>query len=110
MVCGRFGWWAVVGGLDSLADDVGFGDPGALGVWEDDGDGVASRFEDMHEVVDVGTGLGRWWAVVVDDLEMCVSDVGVRTNVGDLRFRGLLEEEELDSLGYALSRIYDFSE
>lgn len=51
--------------LDSLADDVRFSDPGALGVWKDDGDGVACGLEVVYEGVHVGRGLVGGRAVVV---------------------------------------------
>ena len=52
-----------VGGLYGFSDEVCFADPGALGVREDDGDGVARGLEGGDEGVDVGGGLvggGAW--------------------------------------------------
>ena len=43
-----------IGWLDGLSDDVGFADPGALRVWQDDGDDVAGFLEGFYEGVDVG--------------------------------------------------------
>lgn len=40
--------------LDILADYVGFADPGALGVRDDDGDGVSVLLESLDEGEDVG--------------------------------------------------------
>jgi hypothetical protein len=77
VVVERCGCRAVVRGLDGLADYVGFGDPGALGVREDDGDGVAGGLQHADKVVDVRTGLGGGRPVVVDHLGD-VSDVGAR--------------------------------
>ena len=61
----RRGRRAVVRRSDGFADHVGFADPGALDVGEDDGDGVAARLESVDEGEDVGGGLGAWRAVVV---------------------------------------------
>lgn len=44
----------VVSRLDILADYMGFADPGALGVGDDDGDGVAVLLESLDEGEDVG--------------------------------------------------------
>ena len=47
--------WGCAGGgpvglsADFLADDVRFAYPGALHVWQDDGDGVAGFFEVLDE-------------------------------------------------------------
>ena len=38
-------------------------------MWEDDGDGMASRLEGVDEGVDVGRRMIRWWTVVVGDLD-----------------------------------------
>lgn len=46
--------WAVVRGLDGLADYMCFCDPGPLGMWEDYRDGVGVGLEGFDEVVDVG--------------------------------------------------------
>jgi hypothetical protein len=43
--------------LYSLADDVCFSDPGALGVREDDGNDVPGCLEGLHEGLHVGGGL-----------------------------------------------------
>lgn len=56
---------AEVGWFHSLADDVGFADPGALRVREADGDGVACRLEAGDERVDVRGGLVRGRPIVV---------------------------------------------
>lgn len=45
-----------------------FTDPGALGVWEDDGDGDAGGLELVDEGVDVGGGELGGGAVVVYNL------------------------------------------
>lgn len=58
---------AVVEGFDGLADHVGFADPGALGVREADGDGVAAGLELADEGVHVGGGVRRRGPVIVDD-------------------------------------------
>jgi hypothetical protein len=50
---------------------VGFADPGALGVGEDDGDGVAAGLERRDEGVDVGGGLVGGGSVVVCYLGVC---------------------------------------
>jgi hypothetical protein len=55
---GGFGGGPVEGGADVLADDVGFADPGTLGVRDDDGDGVAGCGEGLDEGEDVGGRLG----------------------------------------------------
>jgi hypothetical protein len=68
VVAERCGCRAVVRRLDGLADDVGFGDPGALDVREHNGDGVPGGLQHADEVVDVRTGLGRGRPVVVDNL------------------------------------------
>lgn len=56
---------AEISWFDGLADNVGFADPGALGVWEDDGDDVAVALERLHEGVDIGGGLLGGGTVVV---------------------------------------------
>ena len=40
---------AEIGGLDGLAYYVRFANPGALGVWEDDGDGMPGCLEGLYE-------------------------------------------------------------
>jgi hypothetical protein len=59
--------------LYGFAYEMGFADPGPLGVREDDGDGVAGGLERGDEGVDVGGGLVAGWAVVVCYLCVCVS-------------------------------------
>ena len=39
----------VESGLNVLADEVGFADPGPLGVWHDYRDGVAGLLQGVHE-------------------------------------------------------------
>lgn len=56
---------AKIGWFDSLSDDVRFSDPRSLGVGQDDGDGVASGLEVLHEGVDVRGGLVGGRSVVV---------------------------------------------
>ena len=46
-------WGPVMCCLDVLADDVGFADPGALGVRDDHGDCVACFLESVDEREDV---------------------------------------------------------
>lgn len=59
MIVGRIVrvWRAVVRWLYGLSDDVSFGDPRALNVRENNGDGVASRLESPDQREDVGRGL-----------------------------------------------------
>ena len=64
---GRGGRRAVVEGFYGLPDDMGLTDPGALGVRETDGDGVAAGLELADEGVDVRGGMGVGGAVVVYD-------------------------------------------
>ena len=59
---------AKICGLCNLGGKVGFADPGALLMREDDGDGVARFLEGVDEGVDVGGGLcagldilNPWW-------------------------------------------------
>ena len=59
---------AKICGLCDLGGEVGFADPGALLMREDDGDGVARFLEGVDEGVDVGGGLcvgldilNPWW-------------------------------------------------
>lgn len=59
---------AEVGGLDGLPDDVGFTDPGALRVWQDDRHGMASGLEILHQRVHVGGGLVGRRPVIVHNL------------------------------------------
>lgn len=56
---------AEVRGVDGFADEVGFADPGALRVGEDDGDGVAGALESGDEGMDIGGRLVRRRTVVV---------------------------------------------
>lgn len=72
-VVGVQGAGAEVGGGEAVASEVCFADPGALDVREDDGDGVAVGLERVDEGVDVGGGLLRGGAVVVDYLRGGVS-------------------------------------
>jgi hypothetical protein len=55
----------VVSGLDSFADKMGFADPRALRVREDDADCVAVALQCRYQRVDVRGGLVRGRAVVV---------------------------------------------
>jgi hypothetical protein len=57
-----------VGRREGLADDVRFADPGALDVWEDDGDSVAGGLEVGDEGMNVGGRLVGGGAVVVSEL------------------------------------------
>jgi len=89
---------AVVGWFEGLADDVRFADPGALGVGEDDGDGVVGVLEGADEGVDVGGGLEGGGAVVVGDLGGgCVSRGSRRKWSGGGRIGGLLCMREIES-------------
>ena len=58
MDVGGAGWRPVRAGLDFLAHDVRFADPGALDVGHDDRNGVAGAFELLDEGQDVGACLG----------------------------------------------------
>lgn len=59
-----------IGGLDGLADYVRFADPRSLRVRKDDGDDVPCFLEGFYEGVDVGGGLIRGRAIIVDDLDI----------------------------------------
>jgi hypothetical protein len=60
---------AEVRGFDGLSDHVRFAYPAALGVGEDDGDGVAGGLEGGNEGVDVWGGFVGWGTIVIDYLE-----------------------------------------
>lgn len=71
---------AVVQRLDGLADHMGLADPGALGVWEADGDGVAGLLEVVDEAADVGGRVVARRPVIVgyEDVHGCGSEDGYR--------------------------------
>ncbi len=48
---------AEVGGFCNLGDEVGFADPGALLVREDDGDGMGGFLKGLDKRVNIGGGL-----------------------------------------------------
>jgi len=60
-----------------------FPDPRALGVWDDDGDGVAGALESPDEGEDVGGGCCGGGAVVVGYLGRLVSVVGLGWSFGE---------------------------
>lgn len=58
-----------IGWSESLPHHVRFAYPAALGVREDDGDGMASGLEGTNERVDIGRGFAGWGTIVVDYLK-----------------------------------------
>jgi hypothetical protein len=60
----------IVRRYDGLANDVGFTNPGTLGVGKHNGDNVTVGLEGVDQREDVGGGLGAWWAIVVDNEDM----------------------------------------
>lgn len=71
-----------VGGRHGLANKMGFSDPAALSMREDNTDGVAGGLEFMDEGVHVGRRDLRGRAVVVDNLILSVVSSEDSLNAG----------------------------
>ena len=60
--------WAIICGLDSLANNMGFPDPRSLSVRKNDGYDMTGFLQRFYKTVDIWRRLIRGWPIIVDNL------------------------------------------